>query len=73
MTLILSYLNLKAEDKQKTLHKPIENVKELLNKIKMFSEDLYLCCVLTYCCLLRPHQEIRLLKWSDFSEDFITH
>ena len=30
---------------------------------------LYLCCVLTYCCLLRPHQEIRLLKWGDFSED----
>lgn len=30
---------------------------------------MYLCCVLTYCCLLRPHQEIRLLKWSDFNED----
>ena len=35
----------------------------------MFNENLYLCCVLTYCCLLRPHQEIRLLKWSDFNED----
>jgi integrase len=23
----------------------------------------------TYGCLLRPHQEIRLLKWCDFSED----
>ena len=60
---------LKSRRQTETLHKPIENVKELLNKIKMFSEDLYLCCVLTYCCLLRPHQEIRLLKWSDFSED----
>ena len=35
----------------------------------MFNENLYLCCVLTYCCLLRPHQEIRLLKWGDFNED----
>ena len=24
---------------------------------------------MTYGCLLRPHQEIRLLKWEDFSED----
>jgi len=28
-----------------------------------------LCCLLTYGCLLSPHQEIRLLKWSDFSDD----
>jgi len=28
-----------------------------------------LCCLLTYGCLLRPHQEIRLLKWKDFSDD----
>jgi len=27
---------------------------------------------LTYGCLLRPHQEIRLLKWEDFSDD-LTH
>jgi len=60
---------LKSRRQTETLHKPIENVKELLESIKMFSGDLYLCCVLTYCCLLRPHQEIRLLKWSDFSED----
>ena len=24
---------------------------------------------MTYGCLLRPHQEIRLLKWEDFSDD----
>ena len=30
---------------------------------------MYLCCLLTYGCLLRPHQEIRLLKWGDFSDD----
>ncbi len=60
---------LKSKRQTETLHKPIENVKELLESIKMFNYDLYLCCVLTYCCLLRPHQEIRLLKWDDFSED----
>jgi integrase len=60
---------LKSKRQTETLHKPIENVKELLESIKMFNYDLYLCCVLTYCCLLRPHQEIRLLKWGDFSED----
>jgi integrase len=60
---------LKSKRQTETLHKPIEDVKELLESIKMFNYDLYLCCVLTYCCLLRPHQEIRLLKWDDFSED----
>jgi len=60
---------LKSRRQTETLHKPIENVKELLETIKKFNYDLYLCCVLTYCCLLRPHQEIRLLKWGDFSED----
>lgn len=48
---------LKSRRQTETLHKPIENVKELLESIKMFSGDLYLYCVLTYCCLLRPHQE----------------
>ena len=51
------------------LHKPINNVKLLLEEIKSFNEDLYLCCLLTYGCLLRPHQEIRLLKWGDFEND----
>jgi hypothetical protein len=30
---------------------------------------LYLCCLITYGCLLRPHREIRELTWSDFSDD----
>jgi integrase len=60
---------LKSRRQTEKLHKPIENVKELLETINKFNYDLYLCCVLTYCCLLRPHQEIRLLKWGDFSED----
>ena len=60
---------LKSKKQIEKLHKPVDNVKDLLASIKMFNENLYLCCVLTYCCLLRPHQEIRLLKWGDFNED----
>ena len=54
---------LKSRKQTETLHKPIENVKELLESIKMFSDDLYLCCLLTYSCLLRPHH----LGFSSFS------
>jgi len=60
---------LKSRKQEETLHKPIDNVKKLLAKVKAFNEDLYLCCLLTYSCLLRPHQEIRLLKWEDFTSD----
>ena len=60
---------LKSKKQIERLHKPVDDIKDLLEKIKMFSENLYLCCVLTYCCLLRPHQEIRLLKWGDFNGD----
>ena len=60
---------LKTRKQDEVLHSPISNVKELLNRIKDFNENLYLCCLLTYGCLLRPHQEIRLLKWEDFSDD----
>ena len=60
---------LKGRKQEETLHKPIEDVRKLLAKVKAFNEDLYLCCLFTYCCLLRPHQEIRLLKWEDFTSD----
>ena len=60
---------LKSRKQEETLHKPIEDVRKLLAKVKAFNEDLYLCCLFTYGCLLRPHQEIRLLKWEDFTSD----
>lgn len=52
------------------LHKPIHDVPLLLEEIKSFNENLYLCCLLIYGCLLRPHREVRELKWGDFSDDF---
>ena len=63
---------LKTKKQAEVLHKPIQNIEELLNELKMFKHNLYLCCLLTYGCLLRPHQEVRLLKWKDFSDDLTT-
>ena len=51
------------------LHKPFNDLSSILNEIKGFDFNLYLCCLMTYGCLLRPHREIRELKWSDFSDD----
>ena len=62
-------MTLKTRKQTETLHKPISDVKGLLDEVYKFNKNLHLCCILTYCCLLRPHQEIRRLKWRDFSED----
>jgi integrase len=52
-----------------TLHKPFDNINEILEAIKAYNKQLYLCCLMTYGCLLRPHREIRELTWGDFSDD----
>ena len=64
--------HIKRKRQEEKLHKPFNNVKEVLEDIKKFNTNLYLCCLLTFGCLLRPHREIRELKWSDFSND-ISH
>ena len=56
---------LKTRKCKSILHKPIKDVQGLLNDLKEHNQNLYLCSLITYGCLLRPHQEIRLLKWSD--------
>ena len=63
---------LKRRRQTEKLHKPITDLSHLLNLMKGFNYNLYLCCLLTYGCLLRPHREIRLLKWKDFSDDLST-
>jgi len=55
---------------KEVLHKPIHDISLLLEEIKSYNDNLYLCCLLTYGCLLRPHREVRELKWGDFSDDF---
>ena len=52
------------------LHKPIKNVTALLEDIRAFNSNLHLCCLITYGMLLRPHREIRCLKFSDFNNDY---
>ena len=51
------------------LHKPIKDVKSLLDDIRVYNRNLYLTCLMTYGCLLRPHQELRLLSWDDIDLD----
>ena len=51
------------------LHKPFENIVEVLEDIKKFNVNLYRCCLITYGCLLQPHREVRELKWSDFTKE----
>ena len=52
-----------------SLHKPFDDIKEIIDAIKNYNLHLHLCCLMTYGCLLRPHREIRELTWGDFSED----
>jgi len=62
-------LHIKTKKTNAKLHKPYQNIAKILQEIKTYNPNLYLCCLMTYGCLLRPHREIRELTWSDFSED----
>lgn len=59
--------NNKPRRASQKLHKPFTNIEEVLKDIYKFNPKLHLCCILTYGCLLRPHQEIRQLLWGDFT------
>ena len=60
---------IKSKKAKAVLHKPFDNVAKVLEEIKGFNQNLHLCCLLTYGCLLRPHREVRELTWGDFSEN----
>ncbi len=60
---------LKPRKQTEKLHKPIPNIADVLQLLKDYNYNLYLCCLFTYGCLLRPHREVRLLKWQDFADD----
>ena len=62
-------INIKSRKTNAKLHKPYQNIIQILQEIKVYNPNLYLCCLMTYGCLLRPHREIRELTWGDFSED----
>ena len=59
----------KRKKEKAHLNKSIDNPSILLSEIKAYNFNLFLCCLLTYGCLLRPHREVRELKWGDFTED----
>jgi integrase len=67
---LLNLKRIKIPKTTQTLHKPIRDVGGLLNAIKDHNDNLYICALLTYGLLLRPHREIRCLKRGDFNEDF---
>lgn len=59
----------KRRRKEEKLHKKFSHVQTVLSVLFSFNRDLHLCALLTYGCLLRPHREIRELKWGDFNQD----
>ena len=67
---IINLRKIKLPSKCQELHKPIRDVPKLLAEIKSFNENLFLCCLMTHTMLLRPHREIRSIKFSDFNEDY---
>lgn len=47
-----------------------DELKQVLAFLELEYPNLHLCCLLTYGCFLRPHQEIRLLNRGHISDDF---
>jgi len=67
---ILNFGKIKLPKAPQQLHKPIDDIGALLSDINAFSVSLYLCCLMTYTMLLRPHREVRCLSFRDFNNDF---
>ena len=64
-----SMQGIKSKRTKAKLHKPYKNISLILDDIRAFNNNLYLCALITYGCLLRPHREVRELTWSDVSDD----
>jgi integrase len=54
------------------LHKIYEKpqIKPILDFLKAYHYNLYLCCLITYGCFLRPHREVRNLSINHIKKDF---
>ena len=68
--IVLNFSRIKLPKVPQQLHKPIDDIGALLSDIKEFNVSLYLCCLMTYTMLLRPHREVRCLSFRDFNNDF---
>ncbi|WP_269685133.1 tyrosine-type recombinase/integrase [Flavobacterium lacustre] len=60
---------IKLVKQEEVLHKPIKDIKLVFEELRVTNTNLHICCLLAYGCLLRPHREIRNLKWGDFNDD----
>jgi len=67
---ILRFNKIKVPKAAQELHRPIDDVSKLLTEIKSYNDNLFMCCLMTYGLLLRPHREIRCLTKGDFNHDF---
>lgn len=63
------FRQIKLVKQEEVLHKPIKDIKLVFEELRIFNTNLHLCCLLAYGCLLRPHREIRNLKWGDFNDE----
>ena len=66
----LNFSKIRLPRPTQQLHKPFKDVKAVLKEMRAFNENLYLCGLITYSLLLRPHREIRCLRFSDFNTDY---
>jgi len=66
---ILSTRSLKCKSVMHDVYSK-EDLNLVLEFLKHNYPNLHLCCLLTYGCFLRPHEEIRLLKIKHISDDF---
>ncbi len=66
----LNFSKIRLPRPTQQLHKPFKDVQAVLNEMREFNENLFLCGLITYCLLLRPHREIRCLRFSDFNTDY---
>jgi integrase len=67
---LLNLSKIKLPKQGQELHRPINDIPAVLKDIRQYNNNLYLCCLMTYSMLLRPHREIRCLSFSDFNTDF---
>ena len=68
----IKFSKIKLPKKVQTLHKPISDLEAVFNELQAYNENLYLCCLMTYSMLLRPHREVRSLRFKDFDSDYKT-
>lgn len=67
---ILRFNKIKVPKTAQELHRPLDDVSKLLAELKSYNDNLFICCLMTYGLLLRPHREIRCLTKGDFNHDF---